>query len=102
MGNDVFVTRGDTLDLHVSLVDADGNDYELADGDELTLTVKSDTTSDEALITKHGQDVTIEPQDTSGLAYGRYRYDVQLTLADGRVCTVVRPSAFVVGEEVTW
>lgn len=100
--NRIELTRGDSLDIRIDLADEDGEPYELREGDELTLTVKRDTSSPRALITKHGQDVTFAPADTEGLDYGTYWYDVQLTSADGRVCTVVRPSEFRVLEEVTW
>lgn len=100
--NSIELTRGDSLDLHIDLKDEDGEAYTLKEGDELTLTVKRSASSSEALITKHGQDISILPEDTSALEFGVYRYDVQLTTLDGRVCTVIKPSDFVVAEEVTW
>lgn len=102
MSNTIELTRGDTLSLHIDLIDDNGQPYELADGDTLALTVKKSVKDEKALIQKSGQDITIEPADTSSLKYGTYKYDAQLTLADGRVTTVIKPSDFVVGEEVTW
>lgn len=98
----ISVTRGDTLRLHVDLVQDDGTEYELQDGDELTWTVRRSARSQTVLIQKHGQDVVVEPSDTAPLDFGRYRYDVQLTTASGDVCTVVKPADFIVAEEVTW
>lgn len=102
MPNDINITRGDTLHLHVDLADANGSEWAMADGDAIAWTVKRTTTDTEALISKAGQDVTIEPADTASLEYGRYVYDVQLTTSEGEVYTVVKPSAFNVTEEVTF
>ena len=44
----------------------------------------------------------IEPEDTSGLDFGNYVYDVELTLADGTVNTIIPPSTFKVMGEVTY
>ena len=101
----VTLTRGDTARLSVDLTGQDGTAYEMAAGDTLVLTVKRSAADADALISKElkgSSAFVLDPSDTSGLAYGRYRYDVQLTTAGGDVCTVCGPSAFVVGEEVTW
>lgn len=100
--NDINITRGDTLNLHVELADANGSEWPLAKGDTIAWTVKKTTHDKKALISKTGQDVTILPADTSSLEYGGYVYDVQLTTAEGEVHTVVKPSAFNVCEEVTF
>ena len=46
--------------------------------------------------------VEIVPQDTCEIRYGAYKYDVQLTFADGRVDTFIGPCDFVITEEVTF
>ncbi|KXB93796.1 hypothetical protein HMPREF3033_00223, partial [Veillonellaceae bacterium DNF00751] len=43
----------------------------------------------------------LQPGDTKALEYWQYVYDVQLIKADGFVTTVIPPSVFEVGEEVT-
>lgn len=98
----IELTRGDTLALHIDLMDDNGEPYTLKDGDDLVLTIKKSTRTPDVILQKHGQDVVIEPDDTEPLKYGTYKYDVQLTLADGRVTTVIKPSDFILGEEVTW
>ena len=101
----VTLTRGDTARLTVDIADEAGAAYEMAAGDTLALTVKRSTADADALISKAlkgSSTFVLGPADTSGLAYGRYRYDVQLTTAAGDVFTVCGPSAFVVAEEVTW
>ncbi len=101
--NTLFVTRGDSAVFGLNLTGADGNAYTLADGDKLTFTVKKTTSDKDALITKDvTTDIVLQPSDTNGLEYGRYVYDLQLTRANGDVETIVTPSAFIVGEEVTF
>lgn len=42
----------------------------------------------------------IDPEDTKDLPFGKYVYDLQITFADGSVKTFVKPSPFIVTEEV--
>lgn len=102
MSNKIEMTRGDTLSLHIDLTDDTGEPYTLKEGDQLTFTVKKTTRDEKVLIQKTGQDVLIEPEDTEPLKYGTYKYDAQLTLANGWVTTVIKPSDFVIQDEVTW
>ena len=46
--------------------------------------------------------ITIHPEDTAELKFKTYVYDIQLTRANGQVQTIVKPSQFVVGSEVTY
>ena len=102
-GDTIFVTRGDSAVFNLDLLDADGNPFALQSGDVLTFTVKKTTSDKDALIQKNVTDaIVLKPSDTSGLAYGRYAYDLQLTRANGYVETIITPSTFIVGEEVTF
>ncbi len=99
----MFVTRGDSAIFSLGLVDVDGNPFTLGDGDMLTFTVKKSTSDKDAVISKQVTDaVVLAPEDTSNLAYGRYVYDLQLTRKNGYVETIVTPSTFLIGEEVTF
>lgn len=100
--NSISLTRGDTARIDISVVDAEGQKYELLEGDKLLFTVKSSVNDKEALIQKEGEIITILPADTEGLEYGKYVYDVQLTLAEGTVNTIIPPSTFKVMSEVSW
>ena len=42
----------------------------------------------------------LEPEDTKGLKFGSYYYDVEVTLSDGRVDTVINNAPFIVLPEV--
>lgn len=103
--NEVILTRGDNADLIVTIKDMSGNIYELQEGDELVFTLKYNCVTPNILVQK---DITIDstihilPEDTSGLNYGKYLFDVQLTTADDKIYTVIPPTVFVVSDEVTF
>lgn len=102
--NKMSITRGDDGKFQVDLENADGSPYAMEPGDILTFTVKTSTSTPKVLIQKTSGNgrFRVDREDTSSLAYGDYRYDVQLTKVDGDVDTVIVPSTFVVLEEVTW
>ncbi len=101
-------TRGDTARIRVACTNqATGEAYDIQAGDTLTLTVKQSTRDKEPVLQKTVKGtslIVLDPEDTASLAYGRYRYDVQLTCADGSVQTVTgtRPPTFTICEECTW
>lgn len=111
--NSMEIVRGDSgsFEFTVNEIDPDGHmsPYVLAEGDVLTFTVKKSTNDNKPIIQKIGLPVstsavafTIEPEDTAELRYGRYYYDIEFTRNDGYVDTLIRPSAFIIGEEVTF
>lgn len=101
-GTTIYLTRGDSAEFNINIVGADGNSYELQEGDLVEFTIKEDVYSSEALIYKTGTNIVIEPSDTSEMRYGTYVYDVQVTLSDGTVDTIIPPSEFRVLSEVTF
>ena len=101
-GTTIYLTRGDSAEFNINIIGVDGNPYELQEGDLVEFTVKEDVYSSEVLIHKTGTNVVIEPSDTSELRYGTYVYDVQVTLSDGTVDTVIPPSEFSILSEVTF
>ena len=102
----ITMIRGDTVefDIVVQELDAQGEskEYVLQEGDVLTFTVKKTTKTKEVLIQKTGAHITILPEDTQDLEYKTYKYDVQLTMANGKVDTIIPPSNFIIKDEVTW
>ncbi len=101
-GTDILLTRGDTARITLK-VSRDGKPYDFS-ADTVRFSVKKDTASPDFIIRKTAVDgiIHIAPADTAALEYGNYVYDVELTTAGGDVCTVVPPSRFTVGPEVTW
>ena len=98
--NQIEVPRGTLYPVRIDLVDPDGNLYTLADGERLVLGVTDSYQGDGVLFTREASRdpdgvyvVDIEPEDTAELAPGRYFYDVNLYLGDGRPMNVIELSA---------
>lgn len=101
-GTTISLTRGDSAEFDIEVYDSDGNLYELADGDKLEFTVKDNIHMKTPVIYKTGSQIRLVPKDTKSLSYKKYVYDVQLTLNDGTVDTIIPPSSFNVLSEVTF
>lgn len=100
---EIKLTRGDTARLTVSVADSDGQPYTVANDDILTLTVKQNYDDEVPVIEKvvtGGTTFHIEPKDTKGLAFGKYKYDVQVTTSDGENYTVIDDKTFEIAKEV--
>jgi hypothetical protein len=108
-GTDIFMTRGDSETFVVRLEDYETGDQILfVSGDVVKFTVKASTQTATILIEKVVTEfedgearIHIEPSNTNGLKYHTYVYDVQLN-KQGNISTVIKPSKFVVEEEVTY
>lgn len=104
--NDVSLTRGDTARLTVPtyiIVGEEKQPYTVKEDDVLTLTVKKDYADDVPLIEKKvtGSNLFhIKPEDTKGLDFTTYKYDVQLTTADGDNYTIIDDKKFKITNEV--
>lgn len=101
-GPTITLTRGDYASFTIEMKDASGETYELQEGDVVYFTVKKSTKDETILIQKTGTEIEILPADTEELSYGTYRYDCQLSPADGKVDTFIGPAEFVITDEVTW
>jgi hypothetical protein len=101
-GSTIMLTRGDTATIIVGLTTEDGSAYSMQEGDVLKLAAKKSVRCADAVIEKESTDGVFEfaPEDTEGLAFGDYKYDIQLTTAGGDVYTVVPVSTFRVMEEI--
>lgn len=109
MGTDIFITRGDTAYFTVEIIDESGDKLNLETGDTIYFTVKRSIKHTGVLIQKiltsfvdGVANIKIDPDDTKMLDYATYIYDVQWTKANGDVVTIIKPSAFVIGGEVTY
>lgn len=109
-GTTIKLTRGDTLVVKLTLT-KDGEAYELAEGDTVLFAVKSrlnpgntayverDPLISKAIDTET-MTLKLNPEDTSGLPFGRYVYDIQVTFADGAVDTVINNATIEIMPEV--
>ena len=102
-GNAIKLTRGDTAFLTVPLV-CNNEEYTMGPDDVLVLSMKEYITDPRAVLRKEvkgGNVFHIEPNDTSGLPFGKYKYDIQLNMANGDVFTVIDVDTFEILQEVT-
>lgn len=109
MTSAINLTRGDSDSIEIVMQDEDGAQINFTTGDTVYFTVKTDDSTATKILQKvitsftDGKAViNIVPSDTSSLQYGAYLYDIQWNRADGTVTTIITPSLFVVGPEVTY
>ena len=103
--NEVRLTRGDNADIQVIIKDLNGDTYELQEGDKLLFTIKRNCKTEDIIIQKDittDQVISLMHTDTKDLDYGAYVFDVQCTLANGFVYTVIEPHPFILEKEVTF
>ena len=105
---EIQLTRGDTayLEVPVDMLLSDGTKepYQIAADDTLVLSVKNSTDDTVYCFQKRvvGTNLFhIEPEDTCNCAFGKYKYDVELTTNAGDVYTVIEPACFKILPEVT-
>ena len=102
-GEAISLTRGDSLILHVE-VTQNFEPYVPQEGDVIRFALKKNSNDQEVLILKdidlNSMQLIIDPEDTKSLAYGTYRYDIELTTVSGFVDTFIGPANFKITEEV--
>ena len=108
-GTNISMIRGDSQSIIVSVKDKDDNKVPLITGDMIYLTVKDSVNTEEKVLQKvvtqfEDGNATIEitPSDTNNIPFKTYVYDIQLNRADGTVNTIIPPSSFTIGSEVTY
>lgn len=102
-GTNISMTRGDSESITVTCSEP------FAAGDRLYMTVREDAESDiqfQKIVTEFDEKgaavIPIQHDDTEGMDFGDYVYDIQLTRADGTVRTLVKPARFTLTEEITY
>ena len=110
-GTTIKLTRGDTMVAHINVI-VNGELYEPQVGDHVSFhlkhnKVKSDRTGykdDEPLILKEipidTMILRLDPEDTKGLPFDTYVYEVEITFSDGFVSTFIKKSKFILDQEV--
>ena len=104
--NTIHLTRGDTARFAIgSIVNTvTKTNYTPSAEDTVTMTIKKRVLQADPfvqIIVPGGEVLHIKPEDTKEMAFGKYVYDVQLTMADGDVYTIVPPTTFDLLKEVT-
>lgn len=106
--NAITMVRGDTLILDIKFYDRNRVPYEPKDGDKIRFALKKRYDDFEPIFVRDipidTMQLWIYPEDTVGLPSGeykgRYKYDIELTTADGFVDTVIPRADFIILEEV--
>lgn len=112
-GTTITLTRGDTLVVDVIMKDRfTHEEYIPVEGDVIRFALKHQTMNasrsefaDETpLILKDipisTQQLVLRPEDTKGLGFGSYAYDIEITKVDGTVDTFIHDATFVLRPEV--
>lgn len=106
---DMRVIRGRTESFILTVADADGGAYALADGEVLRFGVKHTASSTTYLLVKEmtatdasesGYLLTLTPEDTAEMPSGHHVYDVGLQ-SGSDYYTVIEPSEFELVANVT-
>jgi hypothetical protein len=103
-GTKVSLTRGDTAFLNVSLVDESGTAYEIQPGDAVFFRLKQNASSQGLLLEKQVDTVTmklrLDVEDTEGLKFGVYKYEIELVTATDHHFTAIENADFEVRPEL--
>lgn len=112
-GTNIKLTRGDSFYCEISMKNSSGETYEPQAGDVVRFYLKRDLLNPpkseyidrNPLISKAVPTDTmilhLEPDDTKGLGFGEYVYDVELTFANGDVDTFINNARFSLVPEVS-
>lgn len=104
--NRITLTKGDTLSFKVNLkYKSDGSDYVYKDGDSIRFAISEGYVDDlnyhliyEQSFPADTLTLTMPSSETEALRCKTYNYDIQLTLADGTVDTVISSQLDITGE----
>ena len=96
-GQTIYLTRGDTALIQLTLKDRNGDDYVPTEGDSIRFAMKRKMSDDSEILATVSIPtdtllLEIEPSVTDGLEFNKnkpYKYDIELTYSTGRVDTFV-------------
>lgn len=101
----ITLTRGDTAYIEVStLLNADGTDYEYNADDKVYFRLKLDSSMLEKEMAidleNNKSTLTLYPEDTENLAFGIYKYEMELVTAIGEHFTFIADKNFTISKEL--
>ena len=103
-GSEITLTRGDTFKTVITINNHDGEVYQPQEGDVVRFAMKKKYKDEKPLLVKilDNEDLLLEltPEDTKSFNYGDYVYDIEITLSNGEVYTVVDRATLILTEEV--
>ncbi len=103
------IVRGTTQSIVVTILNEDETIYKLQSGDKLIFGVKLNPENSEYDIKKVIETadsegncvISLIPEDTNGLAFGKYFFDVGLQTADGDFYMIIECDDFIIAKAVT-
>ena len=102
--NTIRITRGDSLTINVVLTDNDGFPYEPVEGDIVLFTVKKSAVATDILIQKNidinNLVLDLVEADTENLAFGEYKYEIEVCTVQDDHYTVIKNAPFIITEEL--
>ena len=99
--NNIKITRGDTATIDISIIDEEGEEYTLREGDQIIFSVKRLSSQASVLIEKvlTNKQLVLDTDDTDALSFGKYKYDMVL-ISESEVSTFICFKDFIIEEEV--
>ena len=102
-GTMITLTRGDTFSALITITDLNDNQYIPMNGDRIRFAMKNDYNDETPLLIKEipidTMILTLNPEDTKHLPFGKYVYDIELTKATGEVDTFITKAILKLTEE---
>lgn len=103
-GTTITLTRGDTFRAHITITDTNNNEYIPVAGDSIRFAAKKSYKDLKPVIKKNIPIDTLTlhlaPEDTKKLSFGEYKYDIELTYANGDVDTFISNATLILSEEI--
>lgn len=97
-GNNIHLTRGDTMFLKVELTDESGNAYIPVETDKIYFRVKRNSSAKETLIQKeipyNTMILQLNDSDTKDMKFGSYYYEIELVTEDNYHFTAIADAEF--------
>lgn len=90
-GNNIFLTRGDSAVIDLTIYDEEGNIYTPKQNDVIVFSVKANVNNVETILRKTFENLTLEISSKESLKFnfGEYLFDIRLindTLIDTFIC----------------
>ena len=104
-GTTIRLTQGDTLVTKITITNGNtGEEYIPIAQDVIRFAVKKEATDKRPLLVKEipydTMILRLESSDTNTLKPDEYRYDVEITLSDGTVDTIINSQKLIIVEQI--
>lgn len=110
MKNEISIIKGTTCVIPLTITDEDGAEYVLEENEKIIFGVKQNPENTkydiEKILTADNYDggsyvISVEPEDTVSLPFGRYWYDIGVQCVGGEYHMVIPCSEFWIERSVT-